>query len=135
MFSRSPALDSHVHCLHYYDNLFQIPTPFTNERIYHLRGNTMDNIARTTHSHSSTCLYYLHVRSKQQYTCIRDGVAQWVARLTRNMEVVGSSPIKCPVVSLSKKLYSNCLVLGGSRNIFERDLHKQTNACSTIELQ
>ena len=23
-------------------------------------------------------------------------MAQWVARLTRNVEVVGSSPIKCP---------------------------------------
>ena len=27
---------------------------------------------------------------------IYDGVAQWVARLTRNVEVVGSSPIKGP---------------------------------------
>ena len=33
----------------------------------------------------------------------RRGVAHWVARLTRNVEVVGSSPIKAPVVSLSKK--------------------------------
>ena len=32
---------------------------------------------------------------------------------------------RLPVVSLSKKLYSNCLVLVGSRNGFERDLHKQ----------
>jgi len=29
--------------------------------------------------------------------------------------------IKAPVVSLSKKLYSCCLVLVGSRNGFERD--------------
>ena len=42
---------------------------------------------------------------------------------------------KAPVVSLSKKLYSNCLVLVGSRNGFERDLHKQKNACFTIELK
>ena len=34
----------------------------------------------------------------------RGGVAQWVARLTGNVEVVGSKPIKGPVVSLSKKL-------------------------------
>ena len=27
---------------------------------------------------------------------LRNGVAQWVARLTRNLEVVGSSPIKGP---------------------------------------
>ena len=26
----------------------------------------------------------------------RGGVAQWVARLTRNVKVVGSSAIKCP---------------------------------------
>ena len=35
------------------------------------------------------------------------------------------APSKGPVVSLSKRLYSNCLVLVGSRNGFERDLHKQ----------
>jgi len=40
-----------------------------------------------------------------------------------------------PIVSLSKKLYSNCLVLVGSRNGFERDLHKQKHACFTIELK
>ena len=28
-----------------------------------------------------------------------------------------------PDVSLSKKLYTNCLGLNGSRNGFERDLH------------
>ena len=27
---------------------------------------------------------------------LRGGVAQWVARLTRNVEVMGSSPIKGP---------------------------------------
>ena len=42
----------------------------------------------------------------------------------------------CPVVSLSKKPYSNWLVLVGSRNgLFERDLHKQKIACFTIELK
>ena len=44
----------------------------------------------------------------------------WVARLTRNVEVVGSSPIKGAVVSLSKKRYPYCLVLVGFRNGFER---------------
>ena len=34
------------------------------------------------------------------------------------------APSKATVVSLSKKLYSHCLVLVGSRNGFERDLHK-----------
>ena len=32
-------------------------------------------------------------------------------------------------------LYSNCLVLVGSRNEFERDLHKQKITCFTIELK
>ena len=45
----------------------------------------------------------------------RGGVAQWVARMTRNVEVVGSSPIKRPRCFLEqKKLYSYCLVLVGS---------------------
>ena len=39
-----------------------------------------------------------------------------VARLTRNVEVVGSSP------SLNKNLYPYCLVLVGSRNGFEREI-------------
>ena len=40
----------------------------------------------------------------------RGGVTQWVARLARNVEVVGSSPIKPPppVVSLSKELFPYC---------------------------
>jgi len=45
------------------------------------------------------------------------------------------APSKAPVVSLSKKLYSNCLVLVGSRNRFERDLLKQKIACFTIKLK
>ena len=57
---------------------------------------------------------------------IREWLLQWVARLTRNVEVVGSNPIK-GIVSLSKKLYPNCLVLVGSMNGFERDF--------TIELK
>ena len=54
-------------------------------------------------------------------------MAQWVAHLTRNVEVVGSSPNKGPVVSFSKKHYPYCLVLVDSRNGFERDF--------TIELR
>ena len=45
------------------------------------------------------------------------------------------APSKAPAVSLSKTLYSHCLVLVGSRNRFERDLHKQIIACFTIELK
>ena len=30
------------------------------------------------------------------FLILRGGVAQWVARLTRNVKVVGSSPIKRP---------------------------------------
>ena len=51
------------------------------------------------------------------------------------LSVVSSSPIKAHVVSLSKKLYSNCLGLVGSRNGFERDLHKQNMSYFTIELK
>ena len=47
--------------------------------------------------------------------------------VSRNVKVVGSSPIKGPRCSLSKKLYPYHLVLVGSRNRFERDF--------TIELK
>ena len=43
-------------------------------------------------------------------------------------------PSKAPAVSLSKKLYPHCLLLVGSRNGFERDLHKQIIVCFTIEI-
>ena len=35
-------------------------------------------------------------KQKDHITHSRGDVAQWVARLTRNVEVVGSSPIKGP---------------------------------------
>jgi len=38
---------------------------------------------------------------------------------------VSLNPIKGSLVSLSKKHFPHCLVLVGSRNRFERDLHKQ----------
>ena len=47
------------------------------------------------------------------------GVAQWVAHLTNNVEVVGLSPIKGPHCFLVQETY--CLVLVDSRNGFERD--------------
>ena len=60
----------------------------------------------------------------------RGGVAQWVERLTRDRWIPVSREFephqRPPSLSLSKKLYSNCLVLVGSKNGFERDLHKQT---------
>ena len=52
-------------------------------------------------------------------------VVQWVARLTRNVEAMGSCPIKGPVVSLRKKLYPYCLVLVGFRNRFEREFSNE----------
>ena len=63
-------------------------------------------------------------------------MAQLVARLTRDRWIPVSreyEPHERP--PLSKKLYSNCLVLVGSRNGFERDLHKQNNSCFTNELK
>ena len=49
-------------------------------------------------------------------------MTQWVAHLTRNAEVVGSSPIKGPRCFLEQQLYPYCLVLVGSRNELERDI-------------
>jgi len=43
-------------------------------------------------------------------------MAQWITRMTRNWSLV---------ISLNNKLYSHCLVLGGSRNRFEHYLHRQ----------
>ena len=54
-------------------------------------------------------------------------MAQCVARLTRNVEVVGSSHIKGPRCFLEQETLPLCLVLVGSRNGFERDF--------TIELE
>ena len=72
-------------------------------------------------------------------TLFRGGVAQWVARLTRDRWIPVSREFephqRPPVISLSKKLYSDCLVLVGSRNGFERDLHKQNITSFTIELK
>ena len=50
-------------------------------------------------------------------------MAQWVARLTRSEDVVGSSPIKGPRCFLEQDtlpLLLNLLELVGSRNGFER---------------
>ena len=49
---------------------------------------------------------------------LRVGVAHWVARLTRNVEVVDSSPSKC---------YPYCLVLVCSSNWFEREFTIELN--------
>ena len=55
-------------------------------------------------------------------------VTQWVARLTRNLEVVGSSPIKAPRCFLEQETYCPyCLVLVGSRNGFARDFTIELN--------
>ena len=65
---------------------------------------------------SSSDFLYLHYN-----TCLRGGVVQWVARLSRNVEVVGSSFIK------GHRCFLYCLVLVDSSNGFERDF--------TIELK
>ena len=59
----------------------------------------------------------------RSYTVLQ--VTQWIARLTRNVEVVGSSPINCFIEQETLPLY--CLVLVGSRNGFERDFTIQLN--------
>ena len=62
-----------------------------------------------------------------RYCTTWGGVVQWVAR-SRWMPVSREfEPQERPlVVSSSKKLDPNCLVLVGPRNGFERDLQKQT---------
>ena len=65
-------------------------------------------------------------------------MVQRVASLTLSLWMpVSRVPVtaKAPVVSLSKKLYPHCLALVGSRNKFERGLHKQKNTCFTIKLK
>ena len=42
----------------------------------------------------------------------RGGVAQWVARLTRNVEVVGSSPFKYPHCLLEQETLPLLLSIG-----------------------
>ena len=44
---------------------------------------------------------------------LRGGVAQWVARLTLNVEVVGSSPIKRPCCFLEQEALPLSLSTGG----------------------
>ena len=64
-------------------------------------------------------------RGIEKICSLRGGVAQWVARLTRKVEVVGSSPIQGRRYFIEQEAYPYCLV--GSRNGFERDF--------TIELK
>ena len=64
----------------------------------------------------------------------RCGVAQWVARRTRNVEIVGSSPIKGPSCFLEQETLPCCLVLVGSRNAFERDFTIDCLKCRIIRL-
>jgi len=54
-------------------------------------------------------------------------VAQWITRLTRNVEVLTSSPVKDPRSLLEQETLPFCLVLVCSGNEIERDF--------TIELK
>ena len=46
---------------------------------------------------------YKNDRTANDTCIISAGVAQWIARLTRNVEVVGSSPIKGPCCFLEQE--------------------------------
>ena len=63
----------------------------------------------------------------------------WVAGLTAKWLMPVSCECephqKAPVVSLSKKLYSHCLVLVGSRNDLSWIYISQKNACFSIKLK
>jgi len=70
-----------------------------------------------------------------KYGSLRGKKLPTIEAQTHIHSVYGSMNMQHTFVSLSKKLYSNCLVLVGSRNGFERDLHKHKIACFTIELK
>ena len=53
------------------------------------------------------------------------GVARWLVRLIHNRCMTLRREFD-PYQTLSKKLYPHWSVLFGFRNVFERDLHKQT---------
>jgi len=71
------------------------------------------------------------------HICIGSSFNVWVSMLDKSFWSTLKIFEKILVItySLSKKLYSHCLVLVGSRNGYERDLHKQIIACFTIELK
>ena len=68
-------------------------------------------------------IYELSVTYKFYHT-IQSKFNQWMP-VSREFE----PHQKASVVSLSKKLYPHCLVLVGSRNEFERNVHKQKKSC------
>jgi len=83
-------------------------------------------------------LFWVLKSSMEDNTCKRRRGAVGRASDSWSMDTCQSwvqAPARAPVVSLSKKLYSHCLVLVGSRNGFERELHKQKIACFTIKLK
>ena len=86
------------------------------------------HLTQITYVMYTTALRLLHLC--YFVTCLCFSVSSnvlWIARPTRYVEVVGSSPIKAPVISLIKTFYPYCLVPVCSRNGFERDF--------TIELK
>ena len=59
---------------------------------------------------SVTLKIYSDSQAIKNFLDRRGGVAQWIAYLPRNVEVMGSSPIKGPRCFLEQKLYPHCLV-------------------------
>ena len=57
---------------------------------------------------------------------VRGGVAQWVARLTRNVEVVFSSPIKGPRCFLEQETLPLLLSPGWFQERIGACIHNQT---------
>ena len=54
------------------------------------------------------------------------GMAQWVARLTRNVEFVGSSPIKGPHCFLEQETLPLLLSTGWFQELNQARYHNQT---------
>ena len=79
---------------------------------------------QSTRTHCATKIVRVtQSKSITLYWRLRGGVAQWVARLTRNVQVVGSSPIKDPRCFLEQETLP-LLVLVGYRNGFECEINK-----------
>ena len=68
----------------------------------------------------------LEVKFKTSSLSSRGGVAQWVARLTHNVEVVGSSPIKGPRCFLEQETLPLLLSTGWIQESIRALFHNRT---------
>ena len=116
---------SHIVTCYIYQTLFFFCCCFFIDKVLSVLNSGMLYMCMSKTSCLQELLRWTFLMST--YSSFPYFVAQWVARLTRNVEVVGSSPIKKPPLFPWARNYPYCFVLVGSRNGFERDF--------TIELK